>query len=208
MRIVNRGAVGQVEYGLLHYSSGDRFEFFISTNGSSTHAFVDANTFGAPSLTTWYYVQAKHSVSDRKIYIRVNNGAWDSANTTAGPADRTGSFAIGKQSDASAFYWDGLLNQVAFWKALKSDSDLDAIYNGGSGLAFALWDVYEQEGYRFRDDDGSESAATWLAAQDTPVTVAAGTTFRLRVLSDTDTGGSSGLKLQYRADGGPWKGVT
>ena len=40
----------------------------------------------------------------------------------------------------------------------------------------------EQEGFRFRNDDGSKSAATWKANQDTNITLAADTAFRLRFL--------------------------
>lgn len=40
----------------------------------------------------------------------------------------------------------------------------------------------DQEGFRFRNDNGSESAATWLAAQDTNVTQPLSTNTRLRML--------------------------
>lgn len=57
----------------------------------------------------------------------------------------------------------------------------------------------EQEGYRFRNDDGSESTATWLAGQDTAATVNTGTTFRLRVLVNaTNDPSSHGYKLQWK----------
>ncbi len=42
--------------------------------------------------------------------------------------------------------------------------------------------TYEQEGFRWRSDDGSESTATWLEAQDTNRTGPAETTVRLRFL--------------------------
>lgn len=42
-----------------------------------------------------------------------------------------------------------------------------------------------QEGYRFRNDDGTESSASWKAAQDTDVSITAGENFRLRVIVDT-----------------------
>lgn len=38
----------------------------------------------------------------------------------------------------------------------------------------------DQSHFRFRNDDGSEAAATWIAAVDTEVTVDAATIFRLR----------------------------
>lgn len=59
---------------------------------------------------------------------------------------------------------------------------------------------YEQEGYRFRADDGSETTASWLAAQDTPITRAAETNTRLRILVDTEDGDppSTQFQLEYR----------
>lgn len=42
--------------------------------------------------------------------------------------------------------------------------------------------TYEQEGYRWRNDDGSESAATWKASQDTSATISVSTNVRLRTL--------------------------
>ena len=42
-----------------------------------------------------------------------------------------------------------------------------------------------QEGYRWRNDDGSQTAATWKAAQDTNVTLSIGEAARLRMLLDT-----------------------
>lgn len=63
--------------------------------------------------------------------------------------------------------------------------------------------TYEQEGYRFRNDDGSETTATWKASQDTDISIAKETPFRLRMLVNTGDADptSSGLKLQYRKVG-------
>jgi len=56
----------------------------------------------------------------------------------------------------------------------------------------------EQEGFRFRNDDGSESAATWKANQDTNITLAANTTFRLRFLLKA-TGNPDSIDAQAEA---------
>lgn len=62
--------------------------------------------------------------------------------------------------------------------------------------------VLEQEGYRWRNDDGSETTATWKAAQDTTVTLPAGTVTRLRVIVNATGDPSSGqYKLEYRKVG-------
>jgi hypothetical protein len=41
-----------------------------------------------------------------------------------------------------------------------------------------------QEGFRWRNDDGSETTATWAAAQDTNASLALATNTRLRVVLD------------------------
>lgn len=68
----------------------------------------------------------------------------------------------------------------------------------------------EQEGYRWRADDGDEDGATWLAAQDTNISRAKLTNTRLRILTNvTNDPPSEGLKLQYRRANGAdeWKDV-
>lgn len=58
----------------------------------------------------------------------------------------------------------------------------------------------EQEGFRFRNDDGSETTATWLAAQDTDVTQPLSTNTRVRVLLDSTLGDppASAYRLEYK----------
>ena len=57
----------------------------------------------------------------------------------------------------------------------------------------------EQEGFRWRDDDGSESAATWLATQDTNISRDRNENTRLRVLVNaTGDPASNQYRLEYR----------
>ncbi|MFI5401309.1 MAG: hypothetical protein ACHQ1G_00005, partial [Planctomycetota bacterium] len=56
----------------------------------------------------------------------------------------------------------------------------------------------EQEGFRFRADDGSESGASFLAAQDTDITRPKATNTRLRVLANaTGDPASKQFQLEY-----------
>jgi hypothetical protein len=57
----------------------------------------------------------------------------------------------------------------------------------------------EQEGFRWRDDDGSESAATWNQSQDVNDSVAKSTNIRVRVLLNaTNDPATTQWKLQYK----------
>jgi hypothetical protein len=66
----------------------------------------------------------------------------------------------------------------------------------------------EQEGSRARNDDGSETTATWKAAQDTDITLASGDAARLRLLLNT-TGNvdSKRIGLGYKVNGGQLREV-
>lgn len=59
----------------------------------------------------------------------------------------------------------------------------------------------EQEGFRWRDDDGTEVTATWRQLQDVDDTIPKETNIRLRILVDS-TGNLSSQQatLQYRRD--------
>jgi len=84
---------------------------------------------------------------------------------------------------------------------------------GGGGQAVTqVWAVVdytaaslEQEGFRFRSDDGSETTATWLASQDSSITRALETNTRIRLLVNaTNDPGSIQYQLEYRKNGGSW----
>lgn len=60
----------------------------------------------------------------------------------------------------------------------------------------------DQEGFRFRNDDGSESAASWLANQDVNISQPALVNTRLRILVNaTGDPASQRYKLRYRKVG-------
>lgn len=74
--------------------------------------------------------------------------------------------------------------------------DFDAItINGSTGSAGTV----AQEAFRFRYDDGSESAASWIAAQNTNIVRQKLQNTRLRVLlNSTGNRGAEGYQLEYR----------
>jgi len=68
-----------------------------------------------------------------------------------------------------------------------------------------------QEAFRARNDDGSETTATWIAAANTDWTQDVDTTFRLRFLrAETAGGGENNVShpLEYSLNSGAWTAVT
>lgn len=80
-----------------------------------------------------------------------------------------------------------------------------ATFKAGAAVGISL----DQEGFRWRNDDGSEATATWKAAQDTNVTVNPDETARLRfIVNATGDPANAQYKLQYRKVGAAsWRDI-
>jgi hypothetical protein len=79
---------------------------------------------------------AWHDSVGNTINIQVNNGTADSAAHNLGVFYGTAPFAIGARDAAAADYWDGLIDEVGFWKRVLTADERTTLYNGGNGLAY------------------------------------------------------------------------
>jgi len=71
--------------------------------------------------------------------------------------------------------------------------------------------IFDQDSFRGREDDGSETAATWIAAANTDWTQNVDANFRIRFLIQETNGGpnnNSQLQLQYNKNSGGWNDVN
>jgi hypothetical protein len=125
------------------------FDFHVINSGGTNRLFFQK--YGAvytsgSSLTipddTWTFVFLRYSgstvrvgkvVSGTVTYEDFSVGTIDTGGTT-NPRIGDFSFAV-----PAVPYW-GLIDQVSIWNAEKTDDDLIAIENNGSGLAYADWD--------------------------------------------------------------------
>lgn len=142
IRVFGKGAFNSPadgEYLIQHTDNGGAKQFRLVVSDGSSFASVFATTFGATNIGEWYCVQWYHDPVANEIGIRVNGSAWDTASHAGGLLDGSDPLYVGGYSGGANF--DGLINQVALWRAVKSDGDLDAIYAGGDGLPFGDWDA-------------------------------------------------------------------
>lgn len=95
---------------------------------------------------------------------------------------------------------------MAYPVATPGDTGLVAAYLASGTIrslsAFAILPArttVDQEGYRFRKDDGSESSATWWASQDTNLTGGNDTNLRLRLTVNTEgESAPEAYRLEYK----------
>lgn len=70
---------------------------------------------------------------------------------------------------------------------------------------------FTQSAFRLRNDDGSQTAATWIAATNTNASIAVDTVFRVRIAVLETAGGrkaNQSLPLEYSLNGGGFTAVS
>ena len=130
------------EYAILRVNAtptpADRFRFQVSLTGSSTLAGVSATTFGAPALTTWYFIVAWHSAGANTLNIQINDGTVDSVSHTGGAFSGTAPFQLGAvKTTVAALFFDGMMDQVGVWKRVLTSDEKTFLYNSGNGRSYA-----------------------------------------------------------------------
>ena len=130
-------AVQFYEYWL-YVNTNNKATFRVSSTGSNQTATVESTSFGALNTSTWYNLVAWHS-NNSHIGISVN------LNTTTAPyvggvSTGLASFVLGAMSNGAAgqtnYFFDGRIDETAFWKKYLSTQEKLDLYGGGSGNTF------------------------------------------------------------------------
>jgi len=132
------------DYRLDWDNNSDRFRFIVFDVSNNVVGLVSADNLGAPSLSTWYLVQAWLDVTANKVYISVNNGTADSAALSGTPGTSTASFCIGSyEVTLTPRLFNGRIGPTAFWKSAAGGGGVltaaqrAALWNDGAGLKYS-----------------------------------------------------------------------
>ena len=89
-----------------------------------------ANTSGG-----WYHVVLtfNDSANDLKLYVNGSNVA-QNLNFSGSTNNNNSEFTIGNRNSSSSAWYNGIIDEVAFWDTDLSSSAVSALYNSGSGL--------------------------------------------------------------------------
>ncbi|HEY7061724.1 MAG TPA: LamG domain-containing protein [Chloroflexota bacterium] len=174
---------GDREYYLAYRGSLARFQFGVGTGASpGTVRTVTANTFGAPSATTWYFIVCWHDAAADTLNIQVNDGTVDSAGSTgASPLDGASDFCIGGRHASSSAWWNGQVDEVAFWKRTLTAAERTTLYNGGAGLTY---EDLPKEILPASIASGEAFGTPTLVAIVAPTSIASGEAFGLPLIGE------------------------
>lgn len=129
--IISKGS----QWALRYQNGANRFRWFANPDDA-----VNADTLGAPTLATWYFLFAYTDRSSRTIGISGNGGSYNTTTSNRQSSDGSADFNVGGQN--SALTWDGQIALCAFGKAPPAgmasvrDEIRDTLYAAGTGR---LW---------------------------------------------------------------------
>lgn len=105
--------------------------------------------------STWYHLICGHDPVANQVFIIVNNGTPDVVSFSLGTRDNNAwDFRIGAVSTGSigSFTWDGLIDEVGFWKRVLTPAEITYLYNSGNGRSISEIDPFRVSELRRRDN--------------------------------------------------------
>lgn len=106
-----------------------------SASGFANVVTVTGTSPGALSTGQWYFLVYWLDISAQTLNLQINNGTVNSVACTHQSYDSTAQFRIG-DSATNNFFFDGLIDEVGFWKRVLTTQERTDLYNGGNGLAY------------------------------------------------------------------------
>ena len=98
-------------------------------------------TYYTVSTATWYHVVCVYNGSTMRIYVdgTLDGTSFSQTGNLGAGTDHVGYVGNYYTATATTLSHDGLIDQVAIWDRALTQTDVDDLYNSGSGLAYSGW---------------------------------------------------------------------
>ncbi len=124
------GAAGNRSYAMQYSPTSDRYQMLLSNDGTAITTLTCTNATG-PQLATWHHVVVTYSSSTHDLKIYQDAGTPSVATYSSGLFNSASTFRIGATAVPGA-YWDGIIDEVGFWKRELTSGEISHIYNSGT----------------------------------------------------------------------------
>jgi hypothetical protein len=133
--LITKQGMTNGEYGIWLDTVTQNLQFAAwGTSGYGSGGTV-TNTTAIASDSTWYFFVAEHDPTANTLTLAINNGTPASTSHSAGAFVSTSTFRIGGGDFLNP--WDGMVDQVGFWKRTLTTDEKTWLYNSGAGRTYA-----------------------------------------------------------------------
>jgi hypothetical protein len=151
--VVAKWDAGQFEFELFYAIADDNWRWLLSFDGSNQKIIESANN-SAPATGVWQMLTVWHDSVNNVGGIAINAGTPVTSSHTTGVRDGTSAFRVGMLTGSSNAF-DGLIDELGFWKRVLTSAERTELYNNGSGRDYnyilggtifntADWDGYDE----------------------------------------------------------------
>jgi hypothetical protein len=166
------------EYQLYYTGqTSDRIAFRLFDNDGTPGTAVcdvNANNFGAVTTGVWYHVVAWHDATANTCNIEINNGTANSSAESGVPGDTAANFRIGAMTTVEENFFDGLIDEVGFWKKVLSAQEITDLYNSGAANTYPSANQYAEATIATADISSYDYLTYWVRASQAGNTVKIG----------------------------------
>jgi hypothetical protein len=154
------------EYYLIYTGSGvtDRFRFNLQNSSGTSVCETSADSLGSPSEGSWYFIVAWHDATANTCNIQVNGGTVDSVSETGVASDTAANFRVGALNTTESNFFDGLIDEVGFWKKVLSSTERTDLYNSGNANTYPEDGQYAEATISSTDLSFYDYVTAWVRA--------------------------------------------
>lgn len=136
--LVSKDSLVNGDFNFMFLETSVRFLFQMTDGSGNNVGRATANTFGAPSANTWYFLVGQYDAPAARVSISVNAGTIDTGALTGTPGDSTSPFEVGRDGfGVGVQYLTGGVDELALWKGrVLTSREISWLYNGGLGRAY------------------------------------------------------------------------
>ena len=129
--IVDKWTDANNEYLIWNEATNSKLNWIVKSSGG-----VSTNIEWATALSanTWYFVVVWHDSVNNVIGMSIDDATPQTAAHTLGVFDGGSSFWLGRGGGGGDY--DGVMDEVGFWKRVLTSGERTQLYNSGAGLAY------------------------------------------------------------------------
>lgn len=123
-----------LEYSLRYDFTNNRFQWRCSSGSGTTT--LGLTNFGAPSVTTWYFVEVYHDSVNNVLGGAVNRGTANTSSHSTGVNNTAGAFGLGIEVNTGSPL-NGRMDEWGWWDRILSTAERNELYNAGAGRDYS-----------------------------------------------------------------------
>lgn len=132
MRSLSGDAIGDWMIGV--QADGDVQCAHWKSAGADTTGSHQTSATGLVSTSTWTHVVFRRSSGTYTIWTNGTSRAFTNVSTASGWGNV--GFEMGRIFGGATYGWNGLIDEAGVWNRGISDSEIAALYNGGTGVTY------------------------------------------------------------------------